>query len=553
MHPPALFRALLACLPFLLAPGSVPASWEMDSVAGAIAARLQDPAPFPSQGKDPDPLLAQIAAALREVYLERGHRPLWIDADGHPGTAARALIAAFSTSRRRGLDPRDYGMPGWTDRLEMLGAASTAAQRAAWDLDLSRQAMRLAWHLQRGRVDPRKLDFEMPQWPRDPDLATILLSLADSADSDALLDGLEPAFAGYRRLRAMLAHYLDLAGQQDQAGLPPLQAKVLEPGNSWDGVPALAKWLGHLGDLADADLATASAGSTYDAALVAAVESFQERHGLLVDGRIGKQTLQALATPLSTRIEQISLSLERWRWVPGEFAQPPIVVNIPEFALRAVDEQNKVALRSKVVVGMAFRRQTPVFVGEMRSVVFRPWWHVPTSIVRRDLLPRAIKDPGYFREHGYELVGSDSQVVDAERIEALRRGRIGLRQKPGKGNALGLVKFLFPNDHSVYLHDTPATGLFARARRDLSSGCVRVENPAELAAWVLRNQAQWTLEAVRHAMEKGPDNRSVAVDPPIPVYLVYVTAMVPEKGQVRFLDDIYGHDAKLAQALARRG
>lgn len=295
----------------------------------------------------------------------------------------------------------------------------------------------------------------------------------------------------------------------------------------------------------------------YHERLVAAVTSFQSRHGLLADGRIGRRTLQALRTPLSLRVRQLQLAMERWRRAPRDISAPPIVVNIPEFRLRAYDDSGRVALEMNVVVGAAFQRQTPVFASELRTVVLRPYWNVPLSIVRRDLLPRLRADHAYLADHGYEIVGTDPDVastlaIDDELFDQLRRGRLGLRQQPGDSNSLGLVKFLFPNEHSVYLHDTPSKGLFARARRDLSSGCIRVQDPLALAAWVLRRQPEWNRERIEQAMVAGDDNQAVRITPAIPLYLVYVTAVVPESGAVHFFDDIYGHDARLWRQLQRR-
>jgi murein L,D-transpeptidase YcbB/YkuD len=491
-----------------------------------------------------------LHTSLVALYASRAHAPLWIDRSGQPTRRARVLLEEMRLADRRGLSPRDYEADALTSLAASLPPGGPVDARAGFDLALSTQAMRMAWHLQRGRIDPRKLDFALPPRSDALDLAAVVGAMA-TGDIGASLDALEPPFAGYRRLRGGLVRALDLQRDDTFSGLPPIPGRVLEPGQAYEGAAALAQRLVQLGDLEEQSHGrwAGSATAAYDGELVAAVERFQDRHGLLVDGRIGGRTFAELQVPLLDRVRQMTLALERWRWVPVAFAQPPIVVNIPEFVLRAMADQGQVALRSRVVVGAAFERQTPIFAEALRSVVFRPYWNVPTSILRRDLLPRARKDPGYFQSHGYELVGEADQTLTPERLDGVRRGRIAVRQRPGDGNALGKVKFLFPNNHAVYLHDTPARGLFARARRDFSSGCIRVENPAELAAWVLRNDPAWTLERIQSAMDSGPDNQAVRVEPAIPVFLVYVTALAPASGELRFFEDIYGHDAALAKAL----
>jgi L,D-transpeptidase YcbB len=494
---------------------------------------------------------ADLQQALRSLYEARGNRPLWVDGDGMPTPQAWAMLAEFGRADDRGLYAGDYAAD-WPE--DFLALRHDPVALAHFDLALSLQSMRLALHLHRGRVDPQQLRFELALAPKPLDLPALVEQLAGADEPSAVLTGLEPPFPPYRRLRAALMRYRELAALHEDVVLPELPTRVLEPGDAWTGAAPLATLLVQLGDLpADAlDAFTPVLEGRYDGALVEGVERFQRRHGLQVDGRIGARSLAELRTPISQRILQIELALERWRWVPVD-ALPPIVVNIPEFRLRAIGPDARVALAMDVVVGAAFQRQTPIFVEYLRTVVFRPYWHVPLSIVRRDLVPRLERDPGYLARNGYELVGGDGGTLgSAGTLEALRSGRVGLRQRPGSGNALGQVKFLFPNSHSVYMHDTPATGLFARARRDLSSGCVRLQAPAALAEWVLRNEPGWTPERIRAAMEGPPDNVAVNLTTPIPVHLVYVTAVAPEGGDVHFFADIYGHDATLERALAAR-
>jgi murein L,D-transpeptidase YcbB/YkuD len=270
-------------------------------------------------------------------------------------------------------------------------------------------------------------------------------------------------------------------------------------------------------------------------------------------GRLDPQTFKELNTTLSRRVVQLQLTLDRWRWLPHQFERPPIVVNIPEFRLHADNDEYKWAFSMKVVVGKAYHHKTPVFANQIKSVIFRPYWNVPISIQRAEILPHIQKNPSYLAENSYEVVDRSGKVVSegtvtAEMMDLLRSGKLAVRQKPGADNALGLVKFEFPNPYDVYMHGTPAQQLFSRSRRDFSHGCIRVEDPVALAAWVLRDQPEWTAENIRSAMN-GDQTIQVNLKNPIPILIVYGTAIVLENGEVQFYDDVYGYDADLERAL----
>jgi murein L,D-transpeptidase YcbB/YkuD len=272
----------------------------------------------------------------------------------------------------------------------------------------------------------------------------------------------------------------------------------------------------------------------YDPSLVEAVRSFQVRHGLEVDGIVGPVTLRQLRVPPSERALQIELAIERLRWFPEPLGERFIIVNIPAFRLLAFEaDLSAPRLVIDVVVGKAARlMRTPVMHADMTTVVFRPYWEVPPGIAKREILPRIERDPGYLKRQRMEIVG----------------GRV--RQRPGEGNALGLVKFLLPNRYQVYLHDTPARALFGRARRDFSHGCIRLADAPALAEFVLANRPGWDRQRIEEAMRRGKNDVHIAVDPPIPVYLFYTTAIVDSEDRVHFFDDIYGHDAALREMLA---
>lgn len=491
------------------------------------------------------------ASELRTLFAGFDDRPLWLDERGQPTAQAFTLAAELDAIGNRGLAAEDYGGPGWLDRVVALHEAGVAdVERFRFEFEFDTALRRLVGHLHRGRVDPHRLGFEFDPASKPLDIDGVLAELARADDPSPRLTALEPPFPGHRRLRAAHVLYRELAAHTDVIDLPPLPGRVLEPDSDWPGVALLALRLHQLGDL-DAAALPAYADSPqphYDGALVAALARFQRRHGLKADGRIGSRTLAALETPLSERVEQIRFALERWRWAPVDLGSRRIVVNIPEFRLRAIGADARVEFESDVVVGAAFERQTPVFADAISLVVFQPSWHVPQSIVSRDLIPKAQQDPGFFDRLGYEVVGDLPVFSTADPLQELDAGRLRLRQKPGPQNSLGRVKFLFPNAHNVYLHDTPSTSLFARARRDLSSGCVRVADPQGLAEWVLRDQPDWPVERIAEALAGGPTDRTVVLDTPIPVKLVYMTA-VATADEIRFFEDIYGHDARLRQAL----
>jgi murein L,D-transpeptidase YcbB/YkuD len=251
----------------------------------------------------------------------------------------------------------------------------------------------------------------------------------------------------------------------------------------------------------------------------------------------------------------MQLTLERWRWLPDLYQKERIVANIPDFRLRAYDKDFNIAVTMNIVVGKAYGHDTPVFSDTMQYVVFRPYWEVPYSITRDEMIPHIVRDPDYLAKKGFEIVDSRQNVVSAgtvtnDLLSQLRAGKLFIRQKPGPKNDLGLVKFVFPNSYSVYMHDTPATKFFAKSRRDFSHGCIRLERPADLAAWVLRDNPDWTPERIRAAMNDST-NLQVNLAHPIPVLIIYTTVIVLEDGLVHFYDDIYGHDAALEMVLAK--
>ena len=491
---------------------------------------------------------------LQKFYQPTGFAPAWVQG-AQPVPQARSLIEVFRGAGKKGLDPEDYDASRWEERVRALQGSSNGPAVARFDVALTLCTMRYVSDLRIGRTNPQHFEFGLSVEQKKYDLARFVREqIMTTSQLQAVLDEVEPPFAGYRRTEQALARYIQLAHTDDGEELPNI-TKPVDPGQSYAGVPRLIRFLRLVGDLPP-DATFPGDTQTYSGPLVDAVKRFQRRHGLDDDGRLGSGTIKQLNVPLRHRVLQLQLTLERWRWLPAEFSAPPIIVNIPDFRLRALDENNNVAMEMRVVVGKAMRTQTPVFTRDMTYVVLRPYWNVPPSILRSEIVPAIQRDRGYIARKNYEVTTNDGRVVTSGEISdgvlaQLREGKLAVRQKPGPTNALGLVKLIFPNEHNIYLHSTPSQSLFSRSRRDFSHGCIRVEKPAELAAWALRNNPGWTLERVQQGMQSGKDDVTVNLVKPVPVFIVYGTALAYENGDVHFSDDIYGHDAKLAAVLAK--
>jgi murein L,D-transpeptidase YcbB/YkuD len=423
---------------------------------------------------------------------------------------------------------------------------------------LSLAAARMALDLHAGRVNPRELGYELDV-PQAGDQEVLLRELASSEDVRTAFDAMEPQLRHYWLLRSTLLRYRQLALQRDLTQLAPLSQPFVAPYDHYEGAPALRRLLGALGDLRTDETPPPGAEQIFDAELSQALQHFQWRHGLERDGILGPRTWLALTTPLVYRAEQIALTLERIRWLPPRLGSPPIIVNIPQFrlfAFRSTEDAAADILQMDVVVGTAFSEfQTPVFAADMRYVVLNPYWDVPRSILLRELLPALRADPGWAAANDYEIVRGDGddalpQSVTPQNLTLLERGVFRLRQRPGPLNALGRVKFMFPNSHGVYLHDTPARGLFVRTQRAFSHGCIRVASPMELLKHVLRNDPTWTDERLSEVLKHGAPLR-IDLPEPIHVYILYGTAFATEAGDTFFFTDIYGHDARLEALLAR--
>lgn len=490
---------------------------------------------------DADPRHARDATAVQSFYAGRGERPAWWDAEGAP-TAATAAVAALDQAAAHGLDPRDYA-------VDLSVGAVTRDDVARRDVALTAALFRMLQDLHAGRVAPQSLHPELALAAPRADLAAIVAAaLADGRVAE-LPDRLAPQFAAYARLAVALDRYRALAALGDAPPLPP--AAKLEPGERYGDVGALAERLRVLGDLE----VPVYPGARYDGARVAAVKRFQARHGLAADGVLGPATFAALNTPLAARVAQIELAMERLRWLPTLPARPVIVVDIPAYrlwAFAAADDRVPPVLAMDVIVGNAMDTRTPVFADTLRAIELSPYWNVPASIATKELVPRLRRDPGYFAREGFELLGADGVPValDLRTLAALEAGAMRLRQRPGPRNPMGSIKFVLPNNLAIFLHDTSSPALFARQRRDLSHGCIRVADPVALARFALAG-TDWDEARIRQAMKAGTPVRAQLARP-VTVLVLYMTALAEQSGVVRFLPDVYGHDRALAAALAAR-
>jgi L,D-transpeptidase YcbB len=546
------------------------------SQAGTPAGGLQAMAGAGSLADLRWPNFAAQQADVTAFYKAGNYAFAW-SRDGRPTAQALGLIECFKQAGAQGLDPENYDGSRWDGRIAKLVPAvvnPALDDEERFDLALTVSAMRMLSDLRVGRINPEHYKFSVLYNGDIYGLADLLRGkILDASNVAAVAAAVEPRYAGYQRAEAALGMYTRLAAAGDVVPLP-MPDKGVRPGMPYAAMPLLTTRLMQLGELgstpataaspvAPAPSPSASAAQAdpndpppeplYSGEVVDAVKHFQSRHGLEADGVLGKATIAALNVPLSARADQLRFTLERYRWMPPTFPEPPIVVNLPEFTLRTMRRQDAPLLTMRVVVGKAYRRQTPVFTGTMRYVIFRPYWDVPPSIQRSELVPKTRLDRNYLASHGFEVVDSDGNVVTDGTIsddvfDQLRSGELQIRQKPGPKNALGLVKFIFPNHYNVYLHSTPEPELFARARRDFSHGCIRVQDPVALAAWVLRDHPEWTVDKIQAAMN-GDQTVQVNLAHPIPVLIIYRTAVVQPDGEVQFFNDIYDYDRPLKRSL----
>ena len=484
-----------------------------------------------------DPRANKLWQVVRTFYEQRAWQPAWLHS-GALTSRGHAVLQMLARAPREGLDSARYAIPalGAAQPLHasvtQAGAAPFVVEMGGLDVSMSYALVRLAADLGQGQVDPRGGLILWVHTPRAIDPAGVLAAAATSERPEAVIAALRPTHPQYALLVRALEEHRAISAAGGWGTVPG--GWSLEPGGKNRHVPALRLRLAASGDLTRA--VTVGPGNVLDPTLAAAVRRFESRHGLKPDGIVNPELLSALNVPVEERIEQIELNLERWRW--QQPARPrEILVNVPTFELHAYAGGQE-RLTMKVVTGQP-DSPTPIFTREMTSVVFSPYWNVPTNILRNEVLPAALRSGGYLSRQNMEVV-RDGRVVPAS-LGNLRAPGALIRQRPGWGNSLGLVKFAFPNPFDVYLHDTNAKGLFARVRRPFSHGCIRVEKPAELARFVFEGEARWSEKAIAAAMRAGTEQH-VALPIPLPVTIGYFTTWVDADGTVRFAPDVYRHD-----------
>jgi murein L,D-transpeptidase YcbB/YkuD len=481
---------------------------------------------------------------IAEFYEARGFRPAWV----RPGQA-EALVRLVALSRDHGLEPGDYHAAALARVADAGGLTSvtSAEDVAARDLLLTDALVRLAYHLRFGKANPREL---YPDWSFSRSLGAIepVPALESAIAAPAVEEAVEryaPQLVAYRGLRSALARHRAIEAAGGWPRVPP--GPTLGPGMQDPRVVPLRARLAASGDL---EAHSAAEPDRFDAALEAAVRRFQARHALEPDGAVGRQTLAALNVDVAARIDQIRVNLERLRWIAQDLAGDYLVVDIAGFSARLFFG-DRIAWASRVVVGRPYRK-TPVFRATMQYIVLNPSWTVPPTILREDVLPRLAADPTYLKREHMQVVDASGRPVDAAQIDWSRSRSGGfphqIVQAPGPDNPLGRMKFMLPNPHSVYLHDTPARRLFDRSERAFSSGCVRLEQPLALAVLLMDEPEQWSAEAIRAAIDTG-ETRTLPVKRRIPVLVLYFTAEGQEDGTAQFRPDLYGRDPRVLAAL----
>lgn len=509
------------------------------AIQGAIAARLE-------RGDRPKGLDVRDWRRVLRLYETYANRPLWLETDGDSERADQ-LIDALATVHEHGLRGELYPLEELAAALRPIDKARhpTPEQLAQADVMLTSIYVALGEDLLTGQVDP---DAVAQEWRIDPQTSDVDSLLARTLRGQPLsraIERMRPQDEQYDLLRRELKRYRELAASGGWGRVP--EGKALKPG---ERAPAarLAALRGRLAAEGFTDRAPreAAAGDTakrarvvagtgvYDRELAGAVAAFQARHGIVVDSILGPGTVASMNVPVEHRVGQIMANLERYRWLPRSLGDRYIYVNVPAFHLDAYDEGRR-ALSMKVIVGSEYEdRATPAFADSMRYIEFAPYWNVPKEIAEKEIWPKVDADPGYLERNDYELVEEN--------------GETRIRQKPGEKNALGRVKFMFPNPLDIYLHDTPEHALFEQDVRAFSHGCIRVEKPVELAEYALAGKPGWTRERIEQAM--AGENQQVALARKIPIYIVYFTTFVRD-GKLYFGNDIYERDDELARTVER--
>jgi len=491
---------------------------------------------------------------MRRFYQQRRNRPAWLSADAPTGQA-RALVEVLKQSDREGLPAASYRIAEIEAAFAGLdGDAPLAkvepAHLAEIDVLLTHSYLKYAYNVYRGRIHPRVLPHDWIARPRTLDYVAHLAAALDRERVKASLMELPPPHPEYERLRGSLARYREIAAGGGWPAVGP--GRTLALGGRGARVAALRRRLAVSGDLP----AAAAGGDAFDKTLDRAVRTFQTRAGLEADGKVGPREVAALDVPVERRIRQIELNLERWRWLPADLGERYVLVNVPEYMLYA-NEDGKNRWSMRVIVGDEYT-PTPIFSDTLTTMVVNPVWNVPASIAIQEIAAAMDDDPDYLAHHHMRVFDAENKEVDPRKVhwsEAADGGTrdLTIRQDPGDENALGRLKFMCPNRFNVYLHDTPTDHLFGAEDRDFSHGCIRLERPLDMAEYLMRGSPDWSRERIEREIAKPEmEEQHVKLPEKVPVHILYWTAWTDERGVAHFRDDVYGIDAMLDRALARR-
>jgi len=501
----------------------------MDAVAFKLQARLSESFEDISEAE------RRERGGMAEFYAENGYTFLWVDEDGLTDRV-EAVAAVIARANSFDLRPENYPLP------DRAGFADADGREAEWlanaEYRITRSVLAYARHAQSGHVIPTSISRNMDIEPDAPDPLAVLRGLSKpGVDVASYLESFHPSA---RQFVGLLERLRELRRISETQMVPIPAGEVIEPGDTHPHVALVRQRLG-------ASPSDSDRSAVYTEDLVATVEDFQKKSGLHVDGLIGPATRRELNRGSAERIDTLRVNIERWRWLPNDMGDRYVQVNVPEFIVRVMDGE-RTAFKERIVVGKP-RYATPSLVDKMELVVFNPYWNVPYSIMKNEIVPRARRDPSFLSRNNLQVLWRGRRQVDPYRVDwqEVNLSKVRLRQTPGNDNALGRIKFLFPNKHAVYLHDTPTKHLFNRTRRAYSHGCMRVRDPQAFAEALIGVQG-WSKQRIASAIASGA-NRAVRLDEPMPVYISYFTATISDAGGIQYFVDIYGRDGRTLKAL----
>ena len=482
--------------------------------------------------------------ALVSFYTDRGFKPLWVTDDGL-SKKARALIAGIRQADEFGLDSMDYDLPDAGELKSYWG------YQAKWladsEIKLGYALLAYARHARGGRLDPNKLSRYIDYKP--PLLEPLaVLEAAEKTDAPkAYLADLHPKHVQFVRLKKALAEEREKTGETKTVVNIP-SGPSLKHGMTHSQIVLLRKRLGVPAPSGDEET-EANSANFFDDQLMEAVAAFQKKKGLKADGIVGRHTRRAMNKRPRNRVKTIVANMERWRWMPEYLGKRYVQVNVPEFRFRVMSG-SKLIHTERIVAGK-ITNKTPIFSDEMETVVFNPSWYPPVSIIRNEILPGARSNPDFIYRHKFQLTNARGRPINPDSVDwyEAEAGQIFFRQPPGPGNVLGVVKFLFPNRHQVYMHDTPSKSLFDKRVRAYSHGCMRIRDPRKFAELILGYDKGWSRTRIDKIIRSGI-NQPVKLTKKVPVHITYFTAQVGDDGKLTFVDDIYKHDKRVMAALA---